>query len=103
VPATIEELIEVGWTLYGAVSHLAIRRGSYGIASATPAEQVNGLSLHPFLAGILALPAQDLPASARASGRSGRTRVRGKVPHSPPLPSKRHEFGASDACAHRVK
>lgn len=54
---------ELGWTLHGAVSHLAIRRHIYGNTNPTPVAEVLALHVQVFLAGLRAgLPAMQ-PAS----------------------------------------
>jgi AcrR family transcriptional regulator len=52
VPASIDELTEIGWTLHGAVSHLAIRRRIYANDNTTPAEKVIEMNVRAFLASI---------------------------------------------------
>lgn len=43
---------ELGWTLHGAVSHLAIRRHIYANTNPTPAEEVIALQVRIFLGGL---------------------------------------------------
>lgn len=59
---------EIGWTLHGAVSHLAIRREVYNNATEVPVDRVIDLHVRAFLA---ALPA--LLAPARPAARSARS------------------------------
>lgn len=49
--ATVQEL---GWTLHGAISHLAIRRQVYHNTTAVPVEDVIALHVKVFLAGLQA-------------------------------------------------
>lgn len=63
---------ELGWALHGNVSHLAIRRHIYRDRTSVAVEQVIGIHVTAFLAGIKAalLPqASDQPASPRAKAR----------------------------------
>jgi len=62
VPANIDELTEIGWTLHGAVSHLAIRRRIYSNNNSTPPEQVIAMNVRAFLAALPSL----LPERANA-------------------------------------
>lgn len=55
VPANIDELTEIGWTLHGAVSHLAIRRRIYSNENTTPPEQVIAMNVRAFLAAMPSL------------------------------------------------
>jgi AcrR family transcriptional regulator len=50
---------EIGWTLHGAVSHLAIRRHIYGDANPSDTRNVIRLHVKSFLAGLTAI----LPAA----------------------------------------
>ncbi|HTH62639.1 MAG TPA: TetR/AcrR family transcriptional regulator [Paraburkholderia sp.] len=50
LPSNIDELTEIGWTLHGAVSHLAIRRRIYSNENTTPPEQVIAMNVRAFLA-----------------------------------------------------
>lgn len=58
-PAKRELKHELGWSLHGAVSHLAIRRHIYANTNPIPVQEVIGLHVHVFLAGLAAA----LPAS----------------------------------------
>lgn len=49
---------EVGWTLHGAVSHLAIRRHLYAASLDIPEERILALHVHAFLAGFASLNEQ---------------------------------------------
>ncbi len=56
-PSARERKHELGWLLHGAVSHLAIRRHVYANANPTPVEDVIGMQVGVFLAGLgAALP-----------------------------------------------
>jgi len=53
---------ELGWTLHGAVSHLAIRRHIYRNTNPTPVDEVLALQVRVFLAGLrAALPSKASP------------------------------------------
>lgn len=64
VPANPDELTEIGWTLHGAVSHLAIRRRIYANDNSTPPEQVIAMNVRAFLAAVPSL----LPEAAQVQG-----------------------------------
>jgi hypothetical protein len=46
---------EIGWTLHGAVSHLAIRRHLYRASRGLPTDRVVQLHVAAFLAGFSAM------------------------------------------------
>jgi hypothetical protein len=52
IPDDIDQLMEIGWMLHGAVSHLALRRRIYGIESSVPAEDAISTYVRAFLAGV---------------------------------------------------
>ncbi len=60
---------ELGWTLHGNISHLAIRRHIYHDGTSLEVERVIAMQVSVFLAGIRAV----LPASSRAT--SSRTQL----------------------------
>lgn len=60
-PARRELKHELGWSLHGAVSHLAIRRHIYANTNPIPVAEVIGLHVRVFLAGLAAA----LPAFSR--------------------------------------
>lgn len=63
-PASRHVRHELGWLLHGAVSHLAIRRHIYANTNPTPVEDVIGMHVELFLAGVgAALPAKGLRAA----------------------------------------
>lgn len=62
LPSSIDELTEIGWTLHGAISHLAIRRRLYSNDNSTPPEQVIAMNVRAFLAAVPSL----LPEQAGA-------------------------------------
>jgi AcrR family transcriptional regulator len=55
LPADVALVQELGWTLHGAVSHLAIRRHVYRDATQVAAERVIEMQVKSFLAGVRAV------------------------------------------------
>ncbi|MBB2928086.1 TetR/AcrR family transcriptional regulator [Paraburkholderia silvatlantica] len=55
VPSKIDELTEIGWTLHGAISHLAIRRRIYSNDNSLPPEEVIALNVRAFLVAVPSL------------------------------------------------
>ena len=55
LPGDVALVQELGWTLHGAVSHLAIRRHVYRDATQVAAERVIEMQVKSFLAGVRAV------------------------------------------------
>jgi AcrR family transcriptional regulator len=62
---------ELGWTLHGAISHLAIRKHLYHASQSIAVEQIIGLHVRSFLAGFAAMVdgLEAMPPAAQGSPR----------------------------------